>query len=480
MRLDDMVSFWGRTISRRPAIIRPEGIVTYKALSDSIEFAASHFSGLMLEPDKPVAIASDNPVTMLVASLGLLRAGFSIVPVSKSLLEHLPQTGANTLVYERDGATLDGGTNILFEDSWLSVGTRVSTVRRAPRPRPAREPSAIFFTSGTTGKPKPIVQTQQAWEQRVLFSNNSVFSGYERALIVPGLSGAFGMNRAFEVLYAGKTACFAPFGQPTLWLVNTYDVDLMIASIQQALALADIQEKITRYPLASLKTLRIGGSVIAAEGVERLKSHLCTNVILSYASTEAGTAAIAPYDVIAHIPDAVGYVAPGVEVEIVDHLGTTLPIGSEGFIRLRSPQFIKNFGPGSEANWFYPGDLGSLTEDGVLCVMGRSGDVVNRGGTKLSSTEFENFLMKCAGVKDAGICTHMGDAGYEEIWAGVVLDPSIDLGAFRHHIESNAFGQNIDRLFVVESVPRNELGKIQSGLLKEMLQAINKETTSPA
>jgi acyl-coenzyme A synthetase/AMP-(fatty) acid ligase len=88
--------------------------------------------------------------------------------------------------------------------------------------------------------------------------------------------------------------------------------------------------------------------------------------------------------------------------------------------------------------------------------------------------------MKCAGVKDAGICTHMGDAGYEEIWAGVVLDPSIDLGAFRHHIESNAFGQNIDRLFVVESVPRNELGKIQSGLLKEMLQAINKETTSPA
>ena len=113
--------------------------------------------------------------------------------------------------------------------------------------------------------------------------------------------------------------------------MNTYDVDLMIASIQQALALADIQEKITRYPLASLKTLRIGGSVIAAEGVERLKSHLCTNVILSYASTEAGTAAIAPYDVIAHIPDAVGYVVPGVEVEIVDHLGTTLPNRIRGF-----------------------------------------------------------------------------------------------------------------------------------------------------
>jgi acyl-coenzyme A synthetase/AMP-(fatty) acid ligase len=58
----------------------------------------------------------------------------------------------------------------------------------------------------------------------------------------------------------------------------------------------------------------------------------------------------------------------------------------------------------------------------------------------------------------------------------VVLEPSIDLAAFRQHIESNAqFGLNIDKLFVVESIPRNELGKIQPGLLKEMLQGINEE-----
>ena len=45
-----------------------------------------------------------------------------------------------------------------------------------------------------------------------------------------------------------------------LWLANTYDIDLIICSPQQALALADIQEKITRYPLPSLKTIKIGGS----------------------------------------------------------------------------------------------------------------------------------------------------------------------------------------------------------------------------
>src|SRR4029434_10016052 len=116
------------------------------------------------------------------------------------------------------------------------------------------------------------------------------------------------------------------------------------------------------------------------------------------ASTEAGTAAMAPYDAIAHIPGAVGQIVPGVEIEIVDHLGATLPIGSEGFIRLRSPQFIRNFGGRDHNTWVYPRERRSLTRDGVLCVMGRTGDVLNRGGAKFSSADFESFLTSCAGV----------------------------------------------------------------------------------
>jgi len=481
MHVVDMVYYWARTIPRHPAIIQPAGIVTYGALADAVETAADHFSRTILERAKPVAIAIESPASMLVASLGLMRAGFNIAPVSKALFEYLPQIGVNTLVNERNGAMLSDGTNILFEDSWLPVGTRAGSSKKPLGLRQSSNAHAIFFTSGTTGKPKPIVQTQEAWEQRMLLSNNSAFSHYSRALIVPGLAGAYGINRAYEVFHAGKTACFAPFGQPALSLANIYDIDLIIASIQQAIALAEIQEKITRYSLPSLTTVRIGGSVITRDAVERIKRHLCRNIILSYASTEAGTAAMAPYDAIAHIPGAVGYVVPDVEIEIVDHLGAILPIGSEGFVRLRSPQFLKNFGAQESSAWFYPGDLGSLTPDGILCIMGRTGDVVNRGGTKLSSAEFEDFLMRCPGVKDAGICTHMGAAGYPEIWAGVVLDPSAELMAFRQSIESNGtFGRNIDRLYVLESIPRNELGKLQPALLKEMLLSIDDSAVSPA
>ena len=436
---------------------------------------------MILDRDRPVAVAMEDATVMLAACLGLMRAGFNVVPASKQLFEHLPQLGVRTLVYQRGGATLDGGTNILFEDRWLSNGSGIALGKAILGEGPVSDVHAIFFTSGTTGTPKPIVETREAWEAQLLASNNAMFSPYERVLIVPGLASAYGHNRIMEALHAGKTVCVAPFGQPMLWLVNTYDIDVIICSPHQALALADIQEKVTRYPLPSLKTLKIGGSVITREGVERLKHHLCRNIVVSYASTEAGTAAMAPYDPIAHIPGAVGYVVPGAEIEIVNHLGVLLPVGSEGFVRLRTPQFLKNASANGAADWFYPGDLGSLTEDGVLCITGRSGEVVNRGGTKLSSAEFESFLMACTGVKDAGICTHMGAAGYEEVWAAVVLEPSIDLGAFRHHVDTNSqFGTNIDKLFVVESIPRNELGKIQPGLLKEMLLSIGDETEPPA
>jgi acyl-coenzyme A synthetase/AMP-(fatty) acid ligase len=483
MHTVDMVYYWARTIPRHPAVIRPEGVVTYSALAQSVESAAENLSRAILDRDKPVGVAMENAVASLVASLGLMRAGFCVVLASKQLFEHLPQVGADTLVYERGGATLERANNILFEDRWLSTGPggMLRTLGDGALGRqPTSDVHAIFFTSGTTGKPKPIVETRQAWQERILASNNAVFSPYERVLIVPGLSSAYGHNRVLEALHAGKTVCFAPFGPPALRLVNTYEVDLIICSPQQALALADIQEKLTRYPLPSLKTVKIGGSVITRDGIERIKNQLCRNIVISYASTEAGTAAMAPYDAIAHIPGAVGYVVPGAEIEIVDHRGALLPNGSEGFIRLRTPQLLKNASANGGAAWFYPGDLGSLTADGVLCVMGRSGDVVNRGGTKLSAAEFESFLTAFAGVKDAGICTHMGSAGYEEVWAAVVLEPTIDLTAFRQHIEANAqFGMNIDKLFVVESIPRNELGKIQPALLKEMLQSISEESGAP-
>jgi hypothetical protein len=74
----------------------------------------------------------------------------------------------------------------------------------------------------------------------------------------------------------------------------------------------------------------------------------------------------------------------------------------------------------------------------------------------------------------------MGASGYEEVWAGLVLSPSADIGVLRQQIESHpSFGINFDRLFVVEAIPRGVLGKIQRDELKKMLQSIDEDTNAP-
>jgi hypothetical protein len=96
-----------------------------------------------------------------------------------------------------------------------------------------------------------------ALDQRLACPASSWANGdHKRALIMPGIAGSFGFNRACEMLFAGKSACFAPSPQDALWLIDTFNIDAVFASPQQALALAEIQEKKTRYALTSVKTLR--------------------------------------------------------------------------------------------------------------------------------------------------------------------------------------------------------------------------------
>ena len=255
---------------------------------------------------------------------------------------------------------------------------------------------------------------------------------------------------------------------------HTHEVDTILASPQQALELAEFQEKLGRFPLRSLKSFQIGASTISRNSVLRVKNNLCRNVIMIYGSTEAGVAALAPYDMIAGIPNAVGYILPDVEVEIADTAGRALPAGREGFVRIRSQVFRDNMAAtGSAEEWFYPGDLGSITESNMLCIAGRTSDVVNRGGDKLSITDLEEFLLTCFGVTDAGVCTVVGEAGFSQVWVALVLSSSTDLAPLRYTIESNdRYRNNIDKIFVVESIPRGALGKIQREELKKMLQDI--------
>src|ERR1700752_4643653 len=98
MHIIDIVYYWARTAPLRPAIIEPSGVVTYARLAQAVEGAAEYFAGNIDDKSRPVAISLPTGSKMLVALLGLLRAGFNVVLAHPSLFKELAAIPATTLV----------------------------------------------------------------------------------------------------------------------------------------------------------------------------------------------------------------------------------------------------------------------------------------------------------------------------------------------------------------------------------------------
>jgi acyl-coenzyme A synthetase/AMP-(fatty) acid ligase len=481
MRILDMIFYWAKVRPDHPAIIQPDVILTYKALAEGIESVTKKIAELNLNPQQPVAVLIEHPARQLTVCFALMHSGFPAATIYRDLLPHLPAAGIDTLIHAGKDIILPGGNNIRFDDSWLIAKAESFAIEAKSRKLSDKDGGLLTFTSGTTGIPKKSLRPAKAFLDSLDLVNVMGESEFSRTLSIPGVNGSFGFVRAWSILSIGKTICFTSPGESTLLLLSTYRIEYIVASPVQALDLVETVEKNGGYQLDSLKLIRIGGSLITKDLINRVRANLCPQVMISYGSTEAGQMVFGSYDMIANIPGAVGFVAPWAEVEIVDDAGNILPAGVEGRVRGRTPIFVERFtaeNPDRKIDtknlWWQSGDIGRLTEDGVLCIAGRSDDVLNRGGVSISAAHLDETLRSCPGIADAAVCGVWDDSGILEIWAGVVPQPDFDIDVFLRSLEQDAalkrkLDKNLNRVFVVARIPRTQVGKIQRNELREML-----------
>jgi acyl-coenzyme A synthetase/AMP-(fatty) acid ligase len=476
----DMIFFWAKADPERPAIIQPDMIVTYREFAEAIDAVAARIGDLDLDKQEPVAVSIDHPVRQLAVCYALVRSGFRVAMAARGMLAFLRTHGVQNVIFAGEGQVLSGGRSIPFHDSWLRRDNNKALIWDSARPSAARQMPLIFFTSGTTGLPKKIIVPGDAlldWVPVLPVIGNA---NGERVLVVPNLSSAMGYNHTSLLFYAGKTACFARGSEPQLALINAFAIDEIIASPQQILDLVQAIEKGARCHVDSLKRIRIGGGFTSADLVKRVQASLCRSVITEYGATETGVIAFANFDLIADVPNGVGFVVPGMQIEIVDDNNNPVPCGDNGRVRFRSSYFEKVHAANNVERtaddgetWWYPGDIGRLTGDGVLCIEGRADDVINCGGVKFSGLELDDAVRAYPGIKDAGVCAVRGASGIEEVWVGVVSDGEIDAAGLKQWLEVNQKPVIVGRIFAIKSMPRNALGKLQRHLLKEALLGMN-------
>ena len=334
-----------------------------------------------------------------------------------------------------------------------------------PVPKPAKgpdDPLRIKHTSGTTGTPKKVLYSRRIHEG--LITKTMWIAGFTRrsryllALprTVPGPAGC---------IRAGGTVIFEDpmsVGQAIATHAITHT---SLAAIQLKKILDELPANFAKPPEL---TILSSGAAIPGVLRDRALARLATDVCDIYGCNEAG------YISSTQGHAEFGSVWPGVQIEVVDERDHPVPQGEIGRIRIKSDCMVQGYLDDPETTgrvfrdgWFYAGDLGILRDAHRLQVIGRSDDVLNIGGLKISPSALEDLILRGAEVGDVGVCSIRNADGVEEICV-VASNPGGSDQKLREQILRVFRNAQIGGFHVItmDRIPRNTNGKIQRDILK--------------
>lgn len=323
------------------------------------------------------------------------------------------------------------------------------------------------LTSGTTGSPKAVTFTGGNIQAR-LDHLGTYWANERPELNFMGLSTTGGFFTALAALrYGYPFIAELAVNRSAIERAKEHQIKVLAGSPSQiGHALKIMKEHSLRIP--SLEEVRIAGSSPSEKLVSAIHSALGVPVKSVYGSTEGGGVAftmLSPGDDTSNL----GQIVAGVELE-VETSG-----GSSGRIRYRgpgiSPGYMESTGDDSSFvdGWFYPGDLGHLSENYHLILEGRSDELMNFGGTKLNPETIEDLAKDFQGVTDAGVCLVERAPGIEEVAIAVVGDNDLDLRKLDQVLRAMLSIGHPTVFTRAHQIPRNRMGKIIREELKNLI-----------
>jgi malonyl-CoA/methylmalonyl-CoA synthetase len=473
----------------------PDGkAVSFGEVFGLAERIGAHLIGLGVVPGDRVAVQVEKSWQNLALYLGVVRAGAVYLPLNTAYplaeLEYFLSDAAPRAVICRPEN--ESGVRALAQklniNAIETLGTNADgsllakAAKAAPAPpvaRGAKDLAAILYTSGTTGRSKGAMLSHEN-----LLSNARTLKDYWRfsandvllhALPIYHTHGLFvAMN---VILLAGASMIFLP----------KFDADEIVRLMPKATTMMGVptfyvrladHPKVTRESTKHMR-LFVSGSAPLLSETHRAFSEKTGHAILErYGMTETNMNTSNPFDG-DRIPGTVGFPLPGVSLRIADaETGKALPQGEIGIIEVKGPNVFSGYWQMPEKTaaefrpdgFFITGDVGKIDERGYVHIVGRAKDLVISGGFNVYPKEVETEIDAISGViESAVIGVAHPDLG-EGVTAVVVRAKGAELS------ETEVLAALEDRLarfkqpkrvFFVEDLPRNAMGKVQKNLLRE-------------
>lgn len=359
--------------------------------------------------------------------------------------------------------------------------------------------AAIFYTSGTTGRPKGAVLSHRNIVSCLM---NAFFSSSRKSLMEkikdPRPDGPSKRQTAIllSVPLFHATGCFANLIPNT---VAGGKIVLMYRwNPEKALELIE-RERITTFggvpamvwqvlnsddfekrDLSSVESIGYGGAPSAPELVRRIRMHFPTSTPTNgYGLTE--TSAIATLNVgenYARKPDSAGPPLPVIDIQVVDSEGAPVSVNTTGELWIKGPTVVRGYWNKPEASreafvdgWLRSGDIAYLDDENYVHIVDRAKDMVIRGGENIYSIEVEAALFEHSAVADAAVIGVPDLVLGEEIGAIVQLRPGATAteGEIREHVASRLAAFKVPRYVYLrdDALPRNAAGKILKRQLRD-------------
>lgn len=493
--------------------------ITYaEAHAQTAAFAAWLVSQGVRGGDR-VAIAMRNyPEWLLVywacVSIGVAAVGFNAWWVGEELAYAIEDSAPKVIVcdherFERIEAHPEmarGAKIVLVRAETTRPGvTRWADIIANPATMPDANPDAdadacIFYTSGTTGRPKGAQLTHRGCLNNLM---SMLFSGNVQAValqyatnsepVAPPTPVAIATTPLFHVTANNCLAYPVTVQGGKIVLMYKWDPleALKLIERERAITLSGVptmsrellaHPDFKKYDTSSLLQMGGGGAALQPDLVTKIeKESGGTRPGTGYGLTETcGIITSVAGDFFVGKPESCGLVMPNYEVKCVDDNGNTVPPGGVGEFWVRGAQVIKGYLNRPEATaeaitdgWFHTGDIARIDEDNFVYLVDRKKDMVLRGGENVYCAEVETALYRNPAVAECVAFGVPDERLGEEVGAAVVLRPGakVTAGELRAEASKHVSRHKVPRYLWLldEPLPRNANGKFLKRELRDKL-----------
>jgi long-chain acyl-CoA synthetase len=507
---DERVTFeaFYRTVAALAAELRAQGV----AKGDRVAIVMRNL------PEWPAAFYAAAALGAIVTPLnawwtgpeleyGLVDSASKVAIVDaerlERLAEHLPNCPDLERVYVSRLQEETANPMVIRLES--VIGEPGGWARLPDRPLPPADidpddEATIFYTSGTTGKPKGALATNRNITSNIMAAGCAAARSFLRRGEIPPTPDASAPQRAslLSVPFFHATGCFAILN-PSLYagaklvMMRRWDPVRAFELIERekitsaggvpTIAWQLIEHPLRgNYDLSSLESVAYGGAPSAPELVRKIKETFPGSAPgngwgMTETSATATTHGAEDYQ---HRPDSCGPPVPVTDLKIMTVEGDReLAIGEVGELWCKGPQVVKGYWRKPEATaqtfvdgWVKTGDLARLDEEGFCFIIDRAKDMLIRGGENIYCIEVENVLFDHPAVMDAALVGIPHRTLGEEPGAVVTLKPGAhaDEQALRAFVAERlaAFKVPVKIIFWPQTLPRNANGKIVKSELRKL------------